>query len=128
MRVNSLTELNLHDSDLIDFVMPVDDSSEVVIHLDYIDDYQTLRTAKRSLVFSGCVKVVIDANLLVTPDSLRTGHELKNSSMLSEVKEKLTKSGFPAPDELKHFYLETNSNASIFNVIAESVDLRGPED
>ena len=120
----SLSELNLHDSELIDFVMPAGESSDVIVHLDYIEDYETLRTAKKSLVFTGCVKVLIDANLLVTPDSLRTGHELQNSSLLNEVKQKLAKSGFPGSDQLRHFYLETNSNATIFNFIAQSVDLQ----
>lgn len=120
----SLSELNLHDSEFAGFVMPVDGSSDVTIHLDYIEDYETLRTAKKSLVFRGCVKVLIDANLIVTPDSLRTGHELQNSSLLNEVKEKLAKSGFPGSDQLRHFYLETNSNATIFKLIAQTVDLQ----
>ena len=76
-------------------------------------------------MFRGCVKVTVDANLVVAPDSLRTGYELESSEILEDVKKKFTKVGIPLPTHLRHFYLETNSNASILNVIAEFVDLEG---
>jgi hypothetical protein len=124
MRIASLTDLNLHDSELIDFVIR-NESSEVIVHLDYIEDYDTLHTSKKSLVFRGCVKVTVDANMVVAPDSLRTGYELESSEILNDVKKKFARVGIPIPNHLRHFYLETNSNASILNVIAEFVDLEG---
>jgi hypothetical protein len=126
MRIASLSDLNLHDSELIDFVIRNDETSVVIVHLDYIEDYETLRTSKKSLVFRGCVKVIVDANLVVSPDSLRTGYELESSEILDDIKNKFSRVGIPIPNYLKHFYLETNSNASVLNVIAESVDLEEP--
>jgi hypothetical protein len=126
MRITSLSDLNLHDSEVIDFVIRNDQSSEAILYLDYIEDYETLNTSKKRLVFRGCVKVIVDANLLVTPDSLRTGYEIESSEILDDIKTRLARVGIPMPNILKHFYLETNSNASVFNVIAETIDLEGP--
>ena len=57
MRIASLTDLNLHDSEF-DFVIR-NESSELIVHLDYIEGYDTLHTSKKSLVFRGCVKVTV---------------------------------------------------------------------
>src|SRR5262245_6439706 len=106
MSMTSLIDLNLHDSRLLGFFLYGEDSSEVIMRLAYIEDYETLRTSDRRLVFSGCVKVVVDAYVLATSDSLRTGYEVENSPMLAEVKLELERSGFPDFGSLKHFYVE----------------------
>jgi hypothetical protein len=113
----------LHDSELIDLVICSGESYKLIVNLDYIEDYQMEHSSKKSLVFSGCMKLIIDANLLVAPDSLRTGYEIEPSEILRDLKERYAKVGIPIPNHVKHFYLETNSNASTVNVIAESVSL-----
>jgi hypothetical protein len=124
MRVDSLNNLNLHDSELLKVVIDTGDPSLVILYLNYIEDYEAVSTSHKRLIFHDCLKVLIDANFgLLTPDSLRTGHELQQSSNLDEVKAKLQHARIPVSDDLTHFYLETNSTGSMFNIIARWVEL-----
>ena len=46
--VSSIRDLNLHDSELLDVVVKMD---EITMHLDYIEDYETMKCTHRDLVF-----------------------------------------------------------------------------
>lgn len=124
MLVDSLNDLNVHDSDLLDVIIENAESGRVTMRLVYIEDYTTLRTSPKKLVFMGCVKALMDLRFgLTAPDSLRTGHEIERSAILDELREHFEGSGIPLAPNLRHFYLETNSTASTFHIIAESVAL-----
>ena len=53
----NINELNLNDSILVDIELL---QGQVELKLDYIDDYTTQQSSKKSLVFSDCSKFIFD--------------------------------------------------------------------
>jgi hypothetical protein len=71
--VSSIRDLNLHDSELLDVVVKMD---EVTMHLDYIEDYGTMKCTRRDLVFRKCSNVAFKINCGYAPsDSILFGDE-----------------------------------------------------
>lgn len=102
MRVRSIRDLNLHDSRLLDVVIAMD---EVTMHLDYVEDYETMRCSRRSLVFRGCTEVSFQINPgYAPPDSILGGDE------------------FPS-DRGRRVRIETNTSASVIEITAGEVEL-----
>lgn len=102
MQVASIHNLNLHDSDLLEVVVAGD---EVVLVLDYIEDYESMRCAKRRLVLRDCREVSIHMNLAyASPNSILKGDE----------------SPF---DGLRRVRIETNTTGSVIEVVTSSVEL-----
>ncbi len=126
MTVLSLSDLNLHDSELLEIV--VDrvnrDADRITLRLDYIEDYESMRTTEKRLVFSGCVKAVFDMNFKVaTPDSVNVGTEIVPSSLLEATREKLRKAGLTIDNAVRHFRIETNTTGSALDILAEKVEI-----
>ena len=89
MLIDSLSNINLHDSELVNVIIE-NPRSRLIMHLLYVEDYKTMRTSQKRLLFSGCMKALIDLNLgVLTPDSLRTGHEIEQSAIIDELKEEI---------------------------------------
>ncbi len=102
MRVSSILDLNLHDSRLLDVVIAMD---EVTMHLDYIEDYCTMRCSRRSLVFRGCTEVSAQINPgYAPPDSILGGEE------------------FPS-DRGRRVRIETNTSAMVIEIAAREIEL-----
>lgn len=125
---NSLTELNLHDSDLIDFKViraAENETDRIELYLDYIMDYDTLERKRVRLVFNDCFQANLKLNFnICPPDSILTGDEIHKSNMLEEVKLKWGKISHAhigldkKIDSLKHYRIEMNTTGSVFDIIA----------
>lgn len=116
----------MHDSELLKIVIDRvnKDANRVQLHLDYIEDYTTMKSSAKTIVFSGCVKAVFDMNFNVaTPDSLKGGFEIEPSPLLEAAKARMLKSGLEIARTVKHFRIETNSTGSIIDILAEQLDL-----
>lgn len=100
--IECIRDLNLHDSELLDVVVKLD---EVTMHLDYIEDYETMKTARRSLVFCGCSRVFFAINPgYASPDSILQGDE-SNSA------------------DGRKFRIEMNTTASVIEITAKELVL-----
>jgi len=100
--VSSIRDLNLHDSELLDVVVKMD---EVTMHLDYIDDYETMKCSRRDLVFRKCSNVAFKINPgYAPPDSILLGDE-------------------SASDEGRKIRIELNTSASVIEITAKEVEL-----
>ncbi|HSF22678.1 MAG TPA: hypothetical protein VLE20_00510 [Blastocatellia bacterium] len=62
MLVDLLNDLNIHDSDLLDVMIESSESCRLTMRLVYIEDYITLKTSHKKLVFAGCVKAMMVIN------------------------------------------------------------------
>jgi len=126
MTVHSLTDLNLHDSELLEISIDRVDrqADRITLRLRYIEDYESMRTTERRLVFSGCVKAVFDMNFKVTTrDSVDTGFEVAPSALLEAARQTLGKVGLTVDKAVKHFRIETNTTGSVLDILAESVEI-----
>jgi len=73
MIVSSINDLNLHDSEILK-VKIVDD--KIVLLLDYIEDYESMRCAARQLIFSGCTEARFQINPSdASPNSIQYASE-----------------------------------------------------
>ena len=125
---SELDELNLHDSELIDFrVIRVKEGEpdRIELYLDYIEDYDTVKTKRLRLVFTDCFQANLKLNFnMRPPDSILTGDEIRESDMLEEVKLKWKEMSHghlglnKRVDSLKHYRIEMNTTASVFDIIA----------
>jgi hypothetical protein len=102
MIVQSLAELNLHDSELIEMRIKMD---EVFLLLDYIKDYKTLESERCYLVFGNCSEVNLKINPgVLPPDSIRCGEEWTE------------KTG-------KRVRIEMNTSTSVIEIVAQRMEL-----
>lgn len=100
--ISCIRDLNLHDSQLLDVVVRMD---EVTMHLDYIEDYESMKTNRRDLVFRGCRSVSIKINPgYAPPDSILRGDESPVA-------------------EGRRVRIEMNTTASVIEVITKEVEL-----
>jgi hypothetical protein len=126
MNVNSLTDLNLHDSDLLEIVVDRANraADQITLRLDYIEDYESMRTTEKRLVFSDCVKAIFNMNFKVsTPDSVDRGFEVVPSALLEATRENLGKIGLVLDGAVKHFRIEMNTTGSHLDILAENVEI-----
>ena len=102
MIVHSINDLNLHDSELLEVVIKLD---EVTLRLDYIEDYETMRCANRELVFRGCSETAVKMNPgYASPDSILGGNE--------------------SPHDLgRKVRIEMNTTAAIIEIVAREIEL-----
>ena len=102
MQITNIRELNLHDSDLLEVVIAGD---EVILLLDYIEDYESMQCARRKLVLRKCREASIRMNLAyASPNSILKGEE-------------------SVSDGLRMVRIETNTTGSVIEVVASSVEL-----
>ena len=100
--IDCVRDLNLHDSELLDVVVRLD---EVTMHLNYIEDYETMRTNRRRLVFRGCSRISFIINPgYAPPDSILLGDESK-------------------AEEGRKIRIEMNTTASVIEITAKDVVL-----
>jgi hypothetical protein len=100
--VSSICDLNLHDSELLDVVVKMD---EVTMHLDYIEDYETMKCTRRDLVFRKCSNVVFKINSgYAPPDSILFGDE-------------------SASEEGRRIRIKLNTSASVIEITAKEIEL-----
>ncbi len=100
--VNSIRNLNLHDSELIEIVIKMD---EVTMLLDYIEDYETMKCSRKHLIFRGCTEMSLKINGgYASPDSILDGDE------------------FPS-DRGRKVRIETNTTASVIEITASEIEL-----
>jgi len=52
MLIDSLSNINLHDSELVTVIIE-NPQSRLIMHLLYVEDYKTMRTSQKRLVFTG---------------------------------------------------------------------------
>jgi hypothetical protein len=100
--VRSIRDLNLHDSELLDVVVKMD---EITMNLDYIEDYETMKCAHRKLIFHGCTEVSWKINPgYAPPDSILVGDE--------------------SPSEGgRKVRIEMNTTASVIELVAKEIEL-----
>lgn len=119
MVINSIEDLNLHDSELIK--LEIDGEDRVILQINYIESYEAFNTSLKFLVFEECLKVIVDANFgVASPNSILLGKEIANSDLLqNEIKkwEKIHSS----TKKLRHFFIETNTTNTKIDIIAEKV-------
>lgn len=126
MTIHSLRDLNLHDSELMEITVDRVDrvADQITLRLNYVEDYVEMRTAVRRLVFSGCVKTILDMNFKVaTPDSILSGGEIEPSPMLDAARMTWANIGLPLAQSVRHFRIETATTGSIVTILAEKVEL-----
>lgn len=126
MTVDSLSNLNLHDSEILELVVDRADTEadRIIVSLDYIEDYESMQVSRKKLVFCGCYRAVLDMNFgVLAPESIRLGYEVEDSQLISDLRTRLEKVGVRINDRLKHFRLETNSTGSVIDIVAERVEL-----
>lgn len=126
MTVDSLADLNLHDSEVIEVVVDRADTEadRIIVLLDYIEDYESLEVRRRRLVFHGCYRAVLDMNFgVIAPESIRLGYEVENSGLIAALRSRLGAAGVDAVGRLRHFRLEMNSTGSVIDIVAERVEL-----
>lgn len=119
MIVEFFEDLNWHDSELIK--IEIDEQDRVILHIKYIEDYESFNTKIRFLVFERCLKVIVDANFgVASSNSILFGKEVLNSDLLQDVVKKWEKIN-SSTNKLRHFFIETNTTNSKINIIAEEV-------
>ena len=126
MTVHSLTDLNLHDSELLEITIDrVDrDADRITLRINYIEDYDSMRITEKRLIFSRCVKAIFDINFKVaTPDSVNKGCEIAPSALLESTLGRLRKVGLTIDKVVKHFRIETNTTGSVLDILAEEVEI-----
>lgn len=100
--VHSIRDLNLHDSELLEIVIKMD---EVTMRLSYIEDYETMRCSRRDLIFRECTEISLKINgRYAPPDSILVGDE------------------FPS-DHGRRVRIETNTTASVIEITASEIEL-----
>ncbi len=100
--VRSIRDLNLHDSELVDVVIKMD---EVTMHLDYIEDYETMKCTHRKLIFRGCTEVFLKINPgYAPPDSILSGEEFSS-------------------ERGRKVRIEMNTTASVIEIVANEIEL-----
>ena len=118
---SSLTELNLHDSELIDFrvIRGRGEPDRIELYLDYIEDYDSLKIRPVRLVFNNCREANLKLNFgYCPPDPILGGEEVYESDMLESLKVKLKGFSSLMVDSLKHYRIETNTTACVYDIIA----------
>lgn len=101
MQVANIHDLNLHDSALLEVVVAGD---EVVLVLDYIEDYESMRCSKRKLLLRKCREASMHMNLAyASSNSILKGEESASG-------------GF------RKVRIETNTTGSVIEVVASFVE------
>jgi hypothetical protein len=101
-QINSIRDLNLHDSELMDVIIKMDD---VIMHIDYIEDYETMRCCQRSLIFRECSQVSFKINSgYAPPDSILVADET-----VSEHGRKIR--------------IEMNTSATVIEIVAQKIEM-----
>lgn len=119
-------DLNLHDSEILSIAVRYVEPGlrQVDVVLDYIEEYQPVRTSRKVLRFLECYKLVLDLNLdIVAPESILDGSIVEPSPVVEELHEKLKKVGGSVPRSLKHFRIRTSSGAGTFDVLSTGLSL-----
>ena len=126
MTVDSLSGLNLHDSEVIEVVVDRADTEadRIIVLLDYIEDYESMEVSRKRLIFHGCYRAVLDMNFgVIAPESIRLGYEVEESDLIDALRSRLGAVGVEVGGRLKHFRMEMNSTASVIDIVAERVEL-----
>ncbi len=131
MSETKLEDLNLHDSEILSiavrFVEP--GLRQVDVILDYIEEYQPVRTSKKVLRFLDCYKLLLDLNLdIVAPESILDGSIIEQSPVVEGLDEELRKIGGFVPRSLKHFRIRTNSSGGTVDVLSTGLSLVDVQD
>lgn len=102
MVVASIHDLNIHDSELIEVLVNKDN---VVMLLDYIDDYETMKCSRKRLVFSGCSEAHFKINPdYASPNSILRGDESQVGNQ-------------------RKVRIEMNTTAAVIEVMAAEIEL-----
>ncbi len=103
MIVSCIRDLNLHDSELLEVVVKKD---EVVMVLDYIEDYETTKCSVRRLIFRGCTEATFRLNPHdASPNSIQFGDETPFGT-------------------LRKIRIETNTVQGAIEITAAEIELR----
>ncbi|MCE0484994.1 MAG: hypothetical protein LV479_12250 [Methylacidiphilales bacterium] len=103
MIVNSISDLNMHDSELLRVLI---ERTEVTMFLDYIEEYDPLKSSPKKLVFRECTNLVLTTHLgYASPDSILAAEEINLGS-----------SG-------RKFRITTNTTATTIEIIANIIEL-----
>lgn len=102
MVVTSIDDLNLHDSELIEVLV---DGDNVVMVLDYVDDYETMKCSRKRLVFSGCTEAHFKINPgYASPNSILCGDESRFGNQ-------------------RKVRIEMNTTAAVIELVAAEIEL-----
>lgn len=121
--VSSLSELNLHDSEVLG--ISVDRHADTIrVDLLYVEDYDTGASRPRSLVFSRCFKAVLDLNLVVAPpESILGGAEVSPSTLVEELRSRWSRAGTEISPPPRHYRLEMNTSGGMIDIVAGRVEI-----
>lgn len=131
MSETKFDDLNLHDSEILSIAVRYVEPGlrQVDVVLDYIEEYQPVRTSKKILRFLDCYKLFLDLNLdIVAPESILDGLVIEHSPVVEGLDEELKKVGGSVPRSLKHFRIRTNSGAGTIDVLSTGLSLVDSQD
>ena len=119
-------DLNLHDSEILAISVKYleTDRKQIELVLDYVENYDQLRTSRKTLCFLDCYKVKLELNLdIVAPESILDGSVVKSSSDVSQIAAKLEKIGGSVPESLTHYRIETSSSGGTIDILSTGFSL-----
>lgn len=129
MNIENIDLLNLHDSDLISICIQttVDGDENIVLHLNYLNDYESFLTAPKVLIFEKCWGAKCSLNFRVQgPDSIDSAIETVESIWIEEIRERYGRMAIIANGPLRHFVIRTSTTGSELSIVAERLRLSDP--
>ncbi len=128
MNMDAILDLNLHDSVITRIEIPRAGNRHdtVALYVEYIEDYETMRTSNKVLEFSDCYSFRADLHFGVnSPDSILRATVVASSELLETVKKGLERlPGKQIPSQLKHCCIETSTTGSTIDVVASGFNIR----
>ncbi len=120
MKITHFNDLNMHDSEIKS--MTIWPCGDIVLYLTYIEDYDTMMTSLKKLIFRPCFKILMNCNFCTSGNEpILFGKEIEKSGLARGVYAKRKKMTLKT-GELKHFYIETSTNAWRIDIIAEGFE------
>jgi hypothetical protein len=102
MIVDTIGNLNMHDSELLRILI---ERTDITMLINYIDDYETQKTSRKTLIFRDCTNFVMKTHLgYASPDSILGAKEI-------------------TIDRERRISIETNTTATTIEIIANLIEL-----
>lgn len=126
MIIENIASLNLHDSELISAEIRTTDERDdnILLHLDYLLDYESFETKKKVLIFRRCWGARFDMHFRYSgSDRIYSAKETTESSFIDEIKNKYATVKLVPTSILRHFVIATGLSGSQLDVVAEELHL-----
>ena len=124
MIVESISSLNLHDSELMSIIVQTTDEGDenISLHLDYVLDYGSFNTQKRVLTFVRCWGAKLDMHFRYSgSDRIYSSIETNSSRFIDDVRNRYATANIIPTSRLRHFVITTGLSGSQLDIIAEEL-------